>query len=249
VSIMRLQEKTIIVTGGGGGIGLAYVTRLLEEGANVVVADLRPGRAAPLAQACARAVFHEVDVRDAASAERLVAFAEQRFGRVDCLVNNAALFTTLERKPFSALSSAEWEEVLAVNVIGTFHCCKAVAPRMAAGGGGSIVNISSNVVHKGLPLLLHYVASKGAVIAMTRSLAKELGPAGIRVNAIAPGYVMHEATEATDGGRNEVVRRLRALGRTQTPDDLCGALVFLASADSAFVTGQTLVVDGGEVFV
>lgn len=246
---MRLEGKSIIVTGGASGIGLAYVARLLDEGARVTIADISPGRARELVDSNPNACFHPLDVRDGAAVERVVQATVDRDGRVDCLVNNAALFTTLERKPFSALTPAEWEDVLGVNVIGLFNCCKAAAPRMAAQGQGSIVNIASNVVHKGLPLLLHYVASKGAVIAMTRSLARELGPSGVRVNAIAPGYILHEGTESTDAGRNEVVRKLRALGRTQTPNDLCGAVIFLASSDSEFMTGQTMIVDGGEVFV
>jgi len=246
---MRLREQVIIVTGGAGGIGLAYATRLLAEGARVVIADLAPGRSASLTDDNPDACFQQTDVTDPQQAQRMVDVALARFGRVDCLVNNAALFTTLERRPFTELTPADWERVLAVNVVGAFNCCKAVAPLMTRQGGGAIINIVSNVVHKGLPLLLHYVASKGALIAMTRSLARELGPSGVRVNALAPGYVLHEATQATDAGRDEQVRKLRALARTQTPEDLCGAVVYLASADSAFVTGQTLVVDGGEVFV
>jgi NAD(P)-dependent dehydrogenase (short-subunit alcohol dehydrogenase family) len=172
----------------------------------------------------------------------------KRFGRIDCLINNAALFTGLRRRPLEELTADDWRQVLWVNVIGAFNCIKSVVPIMKQNRRGKIVNIASNVVHKGLPYMLAYVASKGAIVAMTRALARELGPDGINVNGIAPGYVLHEGTGPTDAGRSDQVARLRSLARTETPDDLCGALVFLASSDSDFVTGQTLVVDGGEVF-
>ncbi len=245
---MQLENRVVLVTGGASGIGLAYVRRLLAEGANVAVADLDVTGLSGVAADSARLSARIVDVRVPVEVDRFVDSTVERFGRLDVLVNNAALFTTLERRPFEELSTADWERVLAVNVIGAFHCAKAAARPMKRQGSGKIINIASNVVHKGLPMLLHYVASKGAIVAMTRALARELGPSGIHVNAIAPGYVMHEGTAAGDAGRNDQVVRLRALARTETPEDLCGALVFLASADSDFISGQTLVVDGGEVF-
>lgn len=244
---MRLDGQVIIVTGGGGGLGLAFVRRLREEGAAVVVADLEAGQAEPLT-ADPGVAFVRTDVSRAEDARRLADATLSRFGRVDTLINNAALWTTLRRKPFEELTVEEWEQVLSVNVIGAFNCTQAVVPAMRSRGRGRILNIASNVVHKGLPFLLHYVASKGAIVAMTRALARELGPAGITVNAVAPGYVLHEGTARADEGRNETVIRLRALARTQTPEDLCGTIVFLCSGESGFITGQTLVVDGGEVF-
>lgn len=246
---MQLIDQVVIVTGAGSGIGLAYARRLLDEGARVVLADISPEQAESLAAAHAEnAMYLSLDVRDEKQCQSVVTQAVSRFGRVDGLVNNAALFTDLARQPFEQLAAADWDRVLSVNVVGVFNCTKAAGVQMKSQKRGKIVNIASNVVHKGLPQLLHYVASKGAIIAMTRALARELGPFGINVNAIAPGYVMHERTQATDGGRNEQVVRLRSLARTQQPDDLCGTLVFLLSAASDFISGQTIVVDGGEVF-
>lgn len=247
---MRLTDKVIIVTGAARGLGLAYAGRFAREGAAVVLADIAPpGReTAELTDANPRTLFVRADIRCPEDSRRLVEATVSTFGRIDVLVNNAALFTTLRRGPLEELSVPEWEEVLAVNVIGTFACIQAVVPVMKVQKRGTIINVGSNAVHKGLPYLLHYVASKGAVHAMTRALARELGPFGINVNAVAPGYVLHEGTALSDGGRNEQVVALRALRRTETADDVVGTVVFLASEESAFLTGQTIVVDGGEVF-
>ncbi len=201
-----------------------------------------------LIESGASARFTHADVRSPTDAQRLAEETVETFGRIDVLINNAALFTTLERRPFNKLTVDEWNDVLSVNVIGTFLCTKAVLPFMEKEGRGKIINVGSNVVHKGLPNLLHYVASKGAVHAMTRALARELGPSGITVNTVAPGYVLHDTTAQTDEGRNEQVVHVRALQRTETPADLLGAIVFLSSGESDFITGQTIVVDGGEVF-
>lgn len=247
---MSLSEKVFIVTGAGSPIGMAYVKALRAENAAVVLADIQDLERTPeVAFSKGRAIYVKTDVRYPNEVEAMVEKTISAFGRIDVLINSAALFTTLKRQPFEALAVEEWEHVLSVNVIGPFNCIKAVVPHMKKQGGGKIINVASNVVHKGLPMLLHYVSSKGAVIAMTRALARELGPFGITINAVAPGYVLHPGTVTTDEGRDEKVKAVRSIPRSQTPEDLVGAILFLASSDSDFMTGQTLVVDGGEVFV
>jgi len=166
------------------------------------------------------------------------------FGTVDILVNNAAIFLSIQRRPFHEISAEEWDRVTAVNIKGPFLCAKAVFPQMSAQKRGKVINISSTTALQGTPLFLHYVASKAALIGMTRSMARELGSYGICVNAIAPGLVEHEGQTAPKEF-TELQLHLRSLKRLQTPDDLLGALTYLASADSDFVTGQTIVVDGG----
>jgi NAD(P)-dependent dehydrogenase (short-subunit alcohol dehydrogenase family) len=182
----------------------------------------------------------------------MVAAAQERMGRIDVLVNNAAVFATLTPKPFETIPEEEWDRVMAVNVRGMWNCVKAVAPHMRARKRGRIVNVASAIVAKGTPYLLHYVASKGAVIAMTRALARELGDDGIAVNAVAPGLILSDtvrANPAVTGFQSAAVLQSRAFKRDALPEDVEGAVVFLASSDSAFMTGQTLVVDGGSVFV
>ena len=247
---MRLANRVIVITGAAGGLGTAYARCLADDGAAVVLSDIEEGKSAveELTASNPRTLFIKTDIRSIDEVQRLVDTTVSRFGGIDVLINNAALFSDLIRQPFERLTIEDWEKVLAVNVIGSFLCARAVVPIMKARQSGKIINVASNVVHKGLPFLLHYVASKGAVLAMTRALASELGEFGITVNAIAPGYILHEETAKSDQGRNEQVVKLRAISRTQTPDDLLGTIVFLASGESDFITGQTIVVDGGEVF-
>jgi NAD(P)-dependent dehydrogenase (short-subunit alcohol dehydrogenase family) len=249
----RLAGKVAIVTGGAAGLGLAYARRFVNEGARVVIADVVDGSDA-LKRLNAPAATHAVraDVAVFADCERMVDETRRRFGRVDVLVNNAAVFATLKPSHFEAIPEAEWDRVMAVNVKGIWNCARAAAPVMRAQGGGRIVNVASAIAHKGTAGLLHYVTSKGAVIAMTRALARELGPDGIAVNAVAPGLIMSETVLANPditSFQREAVLASRALKREAGAEDVEGTVVFLASADSAFMTGQTLIVDGGSVFV
>jgi NAD(P)-dependent dehydrogenase (short-subunit alcohol dehydrogenase family) len=249
---MRLDGKVAVITGGAGGIGFAFARRLLAEGARVVIADVADAPAAvDKRDAGNRALGVMTDVSSITSVRWMVDAVAARFGRIDVLVNNAAVFSTLKPRPFDQILDAEWERVMAVNVRGVWNCARAVAPLMRAQGGGRIVNVASAIVAKGTALLLQYVTSKGAVVAMTRALARELGSDRITVNAIAPGLILSDAVQANPdltGFQLDAVMRARSIRREAFPDDLEGALVFLVGDDSAFMSGQTLVVDGGSVF-
>ena len=249
----RLAGQVVVVTGGAAGLGLAYARRFLAEGARVALADVvDPAGAVAGLGAGDRALGLRVDVAVAEAAAGMAEETRRRFGRIDVLVNNAAVFATLKPQAFDTIPEAEWDRVMAVNVRGVWNCVRAVAPVMRAQGGGRIVNVASAIVGKGTPWLLHYVASKGAVIAMTRALARELGPDNITVNALAPGLILSDSVRRNpdvSGFQAEAVLQARSLRRDAFPEDVEGAAVFLASADSAFITGQTLVVDGGSVFL
>jgi NAD(P)-dependent dehydrogenase (short-subunit alcohol dehydrogenase family) len=249
---MRLRDKIAVITGGAAGIGNAYARRFLAEGACVVVADIAEAPAAAEKLGAAdRVLGVPTDVAIAASVRAMVESTVARFGRIDVLVNNAAVFATLKPRPFDEISEAEWDRVMAVNVKGVWNCARAVAPRMRAQGGGRIVNVASAIVAKGTALLLHYVTSKGAVVAMTRALARELGPSGITVNAVAPGLILSDTVQANPditGFQLDTIMQARSLKREAFPVDVEGTVVFLASDDSAFMSGQTLIVDGGSVF-
>jgi NAD(P)-dependent dehydrogenase (short-subunit alcohol dehydrogenase family) len=249
---VRLADKVSIITGGAAGIGLAYARRFLAEGAKVVIADVAdaPAAAGKLG-APDRTLGVRTDVSDMDAVRRLVDTAVGRFGRVDVLVNNAAVFATLKPRRFDEIPETEWDRVMAVNVKGIWNCARAVVPHMRAQGGGRIVNVASAIVAKGTAFLMHYVTSKGAVVAMTRALARELGPDGIAVNAIAPGLILSETVQANPDITEfqlDAIMRARSLRREAYPEDVEGTVVFLASEESAFMSGQTLVVDGGSVF-
>src|ERR1044071_5909518 len=246
---MRVQGKVAIVTGGARHLGAVYARCLAAEGAAVIIADILDGAqiASDIAAAGGRALALKVDVSKEDETLRMAQEALKAFGRIDILVNNAALFINLERRPFYEISAEEWDRVSAVNIKGPFLCAKAVFPQMKAQKSGKIINISSSTAYWGTPNFLHYVASKAALIGMTRSLAREVGDYGICVNAIAPGLVEHEGQTAPKA-LTELQLKARSIKRLQTPEDLMGTLVFLASSDSDFMTGQAIVVDGGGVF-
>ena len=244
----RLDDKVAIVTGGARNIGAVYAGALAAEGARVVVADVLDGAdtARSIRDAGGQAVAVEADVSREDDTLRMAQAAVDAFGRIDVLVNNAAIYLSINRRPFYEISADEWDRVTAVNIKGVFLCAKAVLPHMRDQGGGRIINISSNTVMAGTPNFLHYVASKAALIGMTRSMARELGAFGINVNAIAPGLVEHEGqTVPPEISASRV--DARSIKRRQVPQDLTGAVLYLASSDSDFVTGQTLVVDGGNI--
>lgn len=247
----ELDGKTAVVTGAAQGIGARLAAGLADAGANVVIVDLLDGEnvAARIRDGGGTAIACVTDITDDRSLSEMVARTEQSFGAVDVLVNNAALFGTLPLKPLEEIDYEEWDRVMRVNARGVLQCVKAVLPGMQRQRGGSIINISTNRIYKGFPELLHYDASKGAVAAMTKSMAAELGDRNIRVNAIAPGLTLSENVLAKEGieERAEIVAKGRALKRAQQPEDLVGAVLFFASDASSFVSGQTLIVDGGGI--
>lgn len=247
------DPNVAIVTGGAMGIGRAIAERFARDGAAVVVADVSGAAdaAAALSAAGGQALGVTCDVADPDSCAAMAAAAVQAFGRIDTLVNNAGLYSGLSLKAFNEITPAEWQRVLNVNVMGQAFATAAVLPTMQAQGAGAIVNISSGTPFKGVPYLLHYVASKGAINAMTKALAKELGGAGIRVNGVAPGFTMSDGVKANPHQvekLQEISVNARVIARDQVPADIVGAVAFLASPDADFITGQTLVVDGGAYF-
>ena len=250
----RLKGKVAIVTGAGAGIGKVLARRLAADGAAVVISDLAryDVAAAEIAKATgARTLGLQVDVSNEKDVERMAAEAIKAFGRIDVLVNNAAVFSTLKLKPFEEITVAEWRKVMDVNIMGVALCCRACVPHLRKSGAGRIINLASGAPIKGVPHFLHYISSKGAVIAMTRGLARELGKDGITVNSLAPGFTLSEtvAKDPAHVQQGERTRLTRAIQRDETPEDLVGAVSFLASADAAFITGQTLVVDGGSAMI
>jgi NAD(P)-dependent dehydrogenase (short-subunit alcohol dehydrogenase family) len=237
---VTLEGKVALVTGGAQGIGKAIGGGLAAAGAEVVVADLNPPEGGIRA-----------DVSSEADVQRMVDETVERHGRLDVLINNAGLYASLAMRPFTEIPLDEWRQVMDVNVASMFLTCRAAVPVMRTQGGGKIVNISSGTPFRGVPFLLHYVTSKGAIVALTRALAKELGKDGIHVNCVAPGFTMSDGVQAYP----EVVEKLRdvsvaarTIQRDQVPEDVVGAVVFLCTPAADFITGQTMVIDGGQYF-
>ncbi len=247
---LGLAGKRVVVTGAGGGLGRAFALAFAGAGAQVLAADVNlAGAAETAAMIGTGGHAAQVDVAAGDSCRALAVLAQAQMGGVDVLVNNAALYGTLERRPFAEIDEDVWDRVMAVNVKGVWQMSRALAPLMQAAGGGSIINIASATVLSGSALWMHYVASKGAVIAMTRTMAKELGGHEIRVNVLAPGFTMTEASlSLIENARSYGVDRA-ALKRALETDDITGGALFLASSLSASMTGQTMVIDGGRQFI
>ncbi len=244
-----MQGKVALVTGASQGIGRAIADGLAAQGARIVVADVQGAEEA--ASSFSDGVGITANVADEVDVARLVGEAVKRCGTIDVLVNNAGLYASLEMRSFEQIPLDEWRTVMDVNVASMFLMCRAVLPVMRQGGGGKIVNISSGTPFRGVPFLLHYVTSKGAIVALTRALAKEVGKDNVLVNCVAPGFTMSAGVEA----HPEVIEKLRdvsvaarVIQRDQVPEDVVGAVVFLCSDGASFVTGQTIVIDGGQYF-
>jgi len=247
---MRLNNKVAIVTGGGGKIGKAYALALAAEGAKICLPDLVDAEPVvrQIEERHGEAMSIQCDVSDEASVQRMVDATAERFGGIDILINNAAYFMTVWKGPFWEMAVDEFDKAMAINVRGPWLCAKAAFPYLKERQGAKIINISSGVALSGTANYIHYVASKGAVIAMTRAMARELGPFGICVNSVAPGFV---ATEGRPVSEQQIARmaQTRVLKRQQVEADLVGTILYLASSDSDYMTGQVLAVDGGSNFV
>jgi NAD(P)-dependent dehydrogenase (short-subunit alcohol dehydrogenase family) len=253
---MRLKDKVAIITGAAQGIGAAFATGYAKEGAKLVIADILDGNNTvdDVVKAGSEAIFVKTDVTKQDQCDAMVKAAVDRFGTVDILVNNAAMYANIIKKSFEDISTEEWNRVMEVNATGPFHCTKAIFPYMRE-KGGKIINVASSVVFEGAAGMPHYVASKGAVMAFTRCMARELGAYDINVNSLAPGYTQSEASKKIQKSRQDegpdpeqIMMQKRCLKRPEKPTDLVGTAVFLASDMSDFITGQLILCDGGSFF-
>ncbi len=245
-----LKGRVAIVTGAGQGIGRAFAKALAAQGAIPVIAELNAAKAAAVSAeimaAGGQALAVETDVADEASIREMIGLVEDQYGRIDILINNAGIFSALEMRPFDHIPVEEWERVLRVNLTGAFLCARAVLPAMRKAKWGRIINIASGAVRLGRPNYLHYIASKAALAGISLSMARELGPDNITVNAILPGATFTEIERKTvTPAQKERIIAMQSIPRAETPDDLVGTMLFLASPASAFVTGQSINLDGG----
>jgi len=249
---MSIAGKVVLITGAARGLGFEYARALGAAGACIVAGDVLDCRETVEA-AGDNAIGVKLDVADIASADSMAERAIDRFGRIDALINNAALYGSLRGGRFNLIAETDWDAAMTVNVKGIWNCCKAVVPAMRQGGGGSIINVASLAATYGMPFALHYTTSKAAVIGLTRGLARELGRDNIRVNALAPSAVMTEGTAEFLGDKLDrglaVIRAGQSIQRTLVPEDLTGTVLWLISDGSKFVTGQTIAVDGGTVML
>jgi NAD(P)-dependent dehydrogenase (short-subunit alcohol dehydrogenase family) len=253
VTDLGLTGKRVVVSGAAGGLGRAFALAFAGAGAVVLAADLNDVGCTETAQLieAAGGTGHaaRVDVSDTASAQALAETARTTMGGVDVLINNAALYGTLERRAFEEINEDAWDAVMRVNIKGVWQMCRAFSPLLRASGTGAIINVASATVFSGSPQWMHYVASKGAVIAMTRTMAREMGGDNVRVNALAPGFTLTEASLGQmEDARSYGVDRA-ALKRNAEVDDITGGALYLASPLAGFVTGQTMVIDGGKQFI
>jgi 3-oxoacyl-[acyl-carrier protein] reductase len=251
-----LQDKVAIITGAGRGLGKAFALRFADEGASLLLPDISPERAQDTADEITakggEATAMKTDISEEKDTQKMAEEVIRGYGRVDILLNNAAMYYGVERREWDAWTVEDWDRIFAVNVRGTYLCCKAIAPLMKNTGSGKIINVASDVFRvPGSVNLLAYACSKAAVYALTQALARALGPAGINVNSIAPGFTATEASLGPDGNKEsfDATIDLQSLKRREEPNDLVGTAVFLASADSDFITGQYIIVNGGSVMM
>ena len=248
---MRLKDKVAIITGAARGIGAAFAIGFGKEGAKVVIGDIRDGQKIvdTIEKAGGQALYLKTDVTKQDQCNALARAAVDRFGAIDILINNAGTLVTI--KPFMEVTTEEWMQIMETNTLGPFHCTKAVFPYMKE-KGGRIINVSSGTVFEGVPGLPHYLASKGAVMAFTRGMARELGDYNINVNSIAPGFTHSEGGDEFDRNKrfpsvplDEVQMPMRCIKRPTYPEDLVGTALYLAGDDSKLITGQLILHDGG----
>jgi 3-oxoacyl-[acyl-carrier protein] reductase len=245
-----VTDKVVVITGAGQGLGRAFAKTFASGGAKVVIAERNVDKAREVEREIAagngHAIVVETDVANEASVKRMAECVDKTFGRADVLINNAAIFSTLEMRPFEQIPLAEWEAVLRVNVTGPFLCARELVPLMRKNKWGRIINMASGAVTLGRPNYLHYIASKSALAGMSHSMARELGPDGITVNAILPGATFTEIQRKTvSPEQKQRIVGMQSIPRPQVPEDLLGVVLFLASDASAFMTGQEVTVDGG----